>query len=339
MAKKKSKIYTKVVFDMSTGNMIEEEFFDYDGDLALCEGEGGEGEGDAPEWVETLPQDIRDWDEVKNSDSPEKFWDQMVNMRSRMGSSIRIPSNDAGEEDRKAFHEKLKEKVPGLMETPNFDDEDTLTELYGKLGRPAEAKDYATPEFKNSKGEVIKNINTSIIDSFKEQAHKAGMTQAQFKHAVESFVSPNLIKYEEVQSKAAEDRQALATEWGMATERNSKMVENFLKHTDAPASVLKAIETGSMDRTSMLWFHKLASESVKGPGSFQEDDSNKGVMTPEEATLKISEIRKNKDHAYNNKMDPGHAMARKVMRDLYLIKNPKSGTNAAPGTGFPIGGV
>lgn len=328
MAKEGQKITTKVVIDMNSGNVLSEESFQYTGPMALCEGEG--------EWHEALPTDVKEWDEVKNSDSPEKFWDQMTNMRHRMGTSIRIPSGDAGEEDLAAFHAKMKDKVPGLMTTPNFDDPKTMGDLYERMGRPKEAKDYAVPEFKNSKDEPIKNLDTTVIDAFKEQAFNAGLTQKQFADAVSSFVSPNLQQQEQAVSKALSEKTALADEWGTAYDRNSKIVENFLKKTDAPESVINAVTAGGVDKTAMLWFHQLATQST-GSSDFQEDTSQRGVMTPAEATIKISEVRQNKQHPYNNKLDPGHKAAMEYVRELYLLKNPKTGKDSAPGSTFGVG--
>lgn len=330
------KIYTKVVFDMNTWETLEEESFNYGGRMALCDGEG-EGEGGSS-WIDSLPEDVRGWDETKNSDSPEKFWDQMVNMRSRMGQSIRIPSEDAGDEDRAAFQKKIMEKVPTLMQTPNFDDDETLSDLYAKMGRPAEAKDYTAPEFKDSKGNVIKGAGAKLAEAFKETAYKMGLSQKKYEEALSSVLAPSIGAHEQATQARQEEKAKLAEAWGTAHDRNSTVVSNFLKHTEAPKGILDALEAGTVDSATMMWIHSMASKTVGKQGSFQNDDSNSGVMTPDEAALKISEIRNNPKHAYYNKMDPGNAAARKYVRELYLLKNPKTGTASAPGTQFNIGG-
>lgn len=327
------KIYTKVVMDMNTGATLSEESFLHAGPMALC------AEGDEAPWSDALPEDVRAWDEVKNSDAPEKFWDQMVNMRSRMGSSIRIPSDDAGDEDRAAFHKKLQEKVPGLMATPNFDDGETLSDLYTKMGRPAEAKDYKAPEFKNAKGEVIKDAGKELAESFKEPAFKAGLSQEKYEEVLSSIITPSIGAHEQTLDLQRADRAKLAETWGAAHERNSTVVTNFLKQTDAPEGVMGALKAGTIDSSTMLWIHSLASKSIGNQGDFQKDNSDSGVMTPEEASIKISEIRNNAKHPYNNRMDPGNAAAKKYMRELYLLKNPKTGKETAPGAQFSIGGV
>lgn len=330
------KIYTKVVFDMSTGRTIEEESFDYSGPLALCEGEG-DGDG-LPEWTKTLPEDVRAWDEVKNSDAPEKFWDQMVNMRSRMGSSIRIPSADAGDEDRAAFHKKLQEKVPGLIAAPDFEKEETLNDLYTRMGRPADPKEYKLPEFTDSKGNKLEGAGKDLAESLRAAAHKAGLSQGKFEEVLSSIITPSIQAREQAIALHEADKAKLAETWGAAHGRNSNIVNNFLSKTDAPKVLVDTLSKGSVDSETMVWLHNLATKSVGTQGAFQDDHSASGVMSPDEAALKISEIRNNPKHPYYNRLDPGNAAAKKYMRELYLLKNPKNGTSAAPGTKFEIGG-
>lgn len=301
-------------------------------------GGSGDGEGGQTAWSNNLPEDVQGWDEVKNSDSPEKFWDQMVNMRSRMGSSIRIPGEDAGTEDMSTFHEKLRTKVPGLMVTPDFEKDDTLQDLYTKMGRPAEAKEYIIPEFKDSMGKEIPGLDLSLAEEFKDMAHKAGLSQAKYADIVSSITKGNIAKYEQLIEAQQADHDKLSQEWGVAHERNSKIVENFIAKSNAPESVTTAMKNGLMDRNTMVWLHQIATQTLGKGADFQGDTSNSGVMTPDEATLKISEIRNNKEHPYHRRSDPGHAAAMQLMRSLYLLKNPKTGTNSAPGSTFQIGG-
>jgi len=311
--------------------------------MSMADGNGGgggqgNGGGGEPSWTEALPEAVREWDEVKNSDAPEKFWDQMVNMRSHLGSSIRIPGEDAGKEDIAAFHEKLKNKVPGLMETPDFENDEALQTLYSRMGRPKEAKDYAIPELKDSLGNVIENVDTGWAESFKELAYKAGLSQQKYADIVSAVAASNAAQNAKVLEAQAADKAELEKEWGAAFDRNTKIVETFIMKSDAPDSLKEAMKSGTVGKDIMVWMHNLASQTLGNGSDFQGDDSNKGVMTPEEATIRISEIRNNKEHPYNKKNDPGHAAAMKQMRQLYELKNPTSGKNAAPGTTFGIGG-
>lgn len=290
-------------------------------------------------WTESLPPDVREWDEVKNSDAPEKFWDQMVNMRSRMGQSIRVPSSDAGESDWQEFHRKLQEKVPTLMPTPNFEDDAALAPLYERMGRPKEAKDYKPPKFLNSRGEELPDYGKDFVESFKETAFKMGLSQKKYEEALSAILGKSIQANEQAQELHKADLAKLTQEWGAAYDRNTTIVANFLAQTGAPQAVVDAIKASTADSTTMVWLHNLATKTLGTNGTFQMDNSTRTVMTPDEATLKISEIRNNKQHPYNNPRDPGHAAARKYMRELYLLKNPTTGSKPAPATTFDVGGV
>ena len=50
------KIHTRIVMDMRTWEVLEDEFFLYDGPLALCGGGGGGGKGGAPSYDPPAPK-------------------------------------------------------------------------------------------------------------------------------------------------------------------------------------------------------------------------------------------------------------------------------------------
>ncbi|MGD1830994.1 MAG: hypothetical protein ACPKM1_15645 [Spirochaetaceae bacterium] len=305
-------------------------------------GAGGGAGGGSENWQDTLPENVRSWDEVTNSDSSEKFWDQMSNMRSRMGQSIRIPGDDAGKEAMEEFYKRLNDKVPGLMKAPDPENDDDLGAVYSRLGRPEKAEEYAIPEIKDANGNVIpaEKLDMSLAEAFKEIAHTKGLSQKQYGGIIEAITSMNITKNMEAAEKRQADQESLKSEWGAAHERNSEIVSNFLEKSGAPEMVMQALSKGLMDSKSMKWFHALATETLGDGKRFISDENrNKGVMTPDEAAIKISEIRNNKEHPYHKKDDPGHKAAMKYMRQLYLLKNPQGGSQPAPGTVFNVGGV
>ena len=59
------------------------------------------------DWREALPENVRGWDEAQNADSADAFFKQIGDLRSHLGNSIRVPSDDAGDDTRKEFFEKL----------------------------------------------------------------------------------------------------------------------------------------------------------------------------------------------------------------------------------------
>jgi len=69
-------------------------------------------------------------------------------------------------------------------------------------------------------------------------------------------------------------------------------------------------------------FHSIAKQLGSPSTEFkQQGDQGLIVMTPDDASIKIDEIRNNKEHPYHDTHSSGHAAAKKKMRSLYLIKN------------------
>ena len=123
------------------------------------------------EWKATLPESLQSWDEVTNSDSPEKFWEQMSNQRKLIGDSIRIPSEEAGDDSWNAFNEKIMNKVPTLMRTPNSDDSDSINDVLKRLGKPEDVDGYKLLDITDTEVILSKKGKENIILSTIERPY------------------------------------------------------------------------------------------------------------------------------------------------------------------------
>lgn len=301
------------------------------------DGEAGPGAGGGGTWQESLPEDVRVWDEVKNSDTSEKFWQQMSSHRQHLGQSIRIPGPDAGKEDWTAFDAKMKDKVPTLMQTPDPENADSMKDLYGRLGRPDEAKGYAVPEVKDGEGKVIDN---PVADAFKDIAHASGLTQAQYAQVVSEMATNHAEGQTSMTAALTAEREKISEAWGAAEDQNYTILKNFASKTDAPPAVVAAITDKTMDAATAGWILQAANASFGSKGRGVDDDSggDNSIMTPTEAASTRSEIMNNTKHPYWNKMDPGHKAAVARVRELIILQDPKNAQKPAPGTTFNIGG-
>lgn len=296
--------------------------------LITCEGEGDQGGGGGGDsWQTQLPESVQGWDEAKNAETPEAFWDQVTNMRSHLGQSIRIPSKEAGTEDWAAFNTKLQEAVPTLINKPDLSDEENAAQFYGSLGRPENPADYTIPE--------IEGADMSPAEAFRDIAHKQGLTQRQFEAIVSGVTEGNLATHAQQMEQMLQDKQSLQKEWGFAYDKNNKIVENFLIQSGAPEGVRNVFNSDAMDSKAKKWFLDLASK-IGGEGhSLAGDRGNlDSHITPDEATKRISEIMNNKQHPYWNKQDPSHAIAKREMRELYEYKLGSDARKAAPSSSF-----
>lgn len=281
---------------------------------------GGDNPPDGDAWKSTLPEDVQKWDEVKNSKDGGGFWDQMTNMKSRMGNSIRIPGEDASDEDRTAFHKKLSDKVPGLMKAPNKESDEDMAAHYASLGAPEKADEYKLDIGEKNKD---KKLDLSLVDAFRPVAQANGLTQKQFHNIVNAIVDVNVEKAATAQGMLKANRDSLKEEWGGAYKQNSEMVTNFAEKTNAPDMIKKAIKDGLMDQGSMEWIHKMAvAVGPEGSGITMDETTVQGVLSPSEALERISEIRNNGKHPYHVTADVGHKAARDKMGKLYKMAYP-----------------
>lgn len=293
-------------------------------------GDGGTGDGDdkggagGGDWREALPEDVRGWEEVKNSDSPEKFWQQISSHRQHLGRSIRIPSEDAGQEDWNKFYEKLTSKVTGLVPRPDPDKPETIQAFYRAMGHPEKPDGYKPPEFENQD-----KLDMAPVEMFRNIAHKYNLTQKQFEGIVKEVTEANIQSAEQRKADADSNMKALSDEWGAAFDKNMRFIQNVVQKTDGPSSLLDAIVQGRIDADSAKWILEIG-KSLGGEKvimALDKDGKRDGVMTPAEARERITEIMNNRDHAYWNQRDPGHKTAVARMVELQKMANPDASTD------------
>lgn len=274
-----------------------------------------------PEWAAQLPDDMQSWDEVTQSETADDFYDQMSNMRSRMGDSIRIPSNEASTEDRAAFSKKLMDKVPELLMRPDSDE--GWQEFYSANGRPKEASGYSIPE----------GIGDADAEFFRSALYESGMSDKAFGSFMQKYQDANNQATETIANNIEEGHAALKEQWGMAYDERmgvaSKILAGFPGERDA--STIPAAEIEAL----------YAIGKQLGSGSSEPLSQGAGVSkrTPDEAELMKREIWDNPKHPYHHpEQGRAYDSARKLMRELYLESNAgDSNAEEQPYVGYGIG--
>ena len=264
------------------------------------------------EQLAVLPEAVRDWDEAKNSETPEIFWDRLSNLRSKMGTGLFQPGQDAGNEDWGKFARKAIElSGERLIPRPDLEDTEQRNALYSALGRPESAEGYEFAEIEGSK------INDDRKKFVSEIAFELGLTKSQLKALDSKIREAEGVSMAEANTAFTGELDTLKQEWGLLFEERvhaaKKIAATFFPHipgdTDFSAAELRA-------------FQSLAKQFGEGGKEFRKQgEQNEDLMTPTEAAEKINEMRGNKEHPYNNPQSPGHNVAKKRMRELYLIKN------------------
>lgn len=275
---------------------------------------GGGGGGSEPSFVETLPEDLRENAALSNFKDVGSLAKSFVEMKHMQGSSIRIPSEEASDEARQDFYNKVINNAPNLMLKPDFNNPEQSQEFYRTLGMPEEAAGYEIPavegiEMPEERGAALQKI-----------AHEAGLTKAQFSKVMEAALQLDVEANNAHAENLKAEAQALHSKWGMAFDENKATSIAVAKHTGAPDRLIAAIEADEAGTETMEWLLKMASY-VKGEGdnlSILEGEGNNGngKMTPAEARAQISDIQANSAHPYWNQLDPAHGDALKKMVEL-----------------------
>lgn len=211
-----------------------------------------------------------------------------VDLKAYQGASIRIPGPDAGEPAHKEFREKLKAKVPDLVEVPSDPEKLAAVEesIFERLGKPKEAKGY--PTLLEAKVELPEAVKVNE-DELRAYATKLGMTKKQYV----AFAKEVIAERTAIVSADSEQRKALRSELGEAFDDRLTAAANAAKKLGYSDARVEAIRTGRVSvEEAKAWINVAKSVGVEGSAHVAEG-SGSHRMTPEEAKLAVEELYAN----------------------------------------------
>jgi hypothetical protein len=242
------------------------------------------------DWLQSIPEELRSASFIRpGEDGKPKPLAQVVadlnDAAQYMGNSLRIPGPDAGADDLRKFHDRVMEKIPGLMPTPNLEDPDSLNQTFAKLGRPEGADGYKAPDGIT--------MDPEQLGQLKAIAHKANLTQKQFADYLANWSEADSGVREQAAAKHQEAVAALKGEWGAAYDERVGQINAFLKTNSAtPQYVLEALEAGTLPAEQVRWLYAMADAVGNEDGQFfqQQGDTGAPLVAPDEAKARIAEI-------------------------------------------------
>ena len=254
-------------------------------------------------WIDDLPAEVADSlsDEVKTNPTLiqyktlEDALQGHIKTKSLVGSSIRIPGPDAGNEDKNEFYQKLIDKDLGLMLKPDFSEPEQAQDFYNLFGKPTEATLYKMPEGHS--------LTADVESEMREIGFSSHMNQEQFQNMVTEMDTRNKQMLDNVLGKTSEDMEGLKGEWGMTfddrTKAAKKMNEQFY-----PGREFDSL--GAADRKSLYDI----SESMTGKPSpiAAAGDGQPLQMAPAEAEERVHEIMR-KAHDQSNDLTEQERLA------------------------------
>ena len=247
--------------------------------LAPAPPEGGD-------WKASLPDEMRANPGLADIADIQALAQQHLDLKSHLGTSIRLPGPDATTEMRAEFLKKLGDHVPELIPAPQPDDEEGNKILWKHLGTPDESTGYKVPEIDG----VDDGFSDRVIAAMPE-FHSLGLTQSQ----LDGILAMDAKRQGDAQAQAASQMQAghaeLHAEWGLTYEPRVARAKAFAEKSGAPEGLVAAIGDNQIDALTIKWLHGL-SESVGSEGlqmGGSEGGAEPGVTTPVEALARATE--------------------------------------------------
>lgn len=251
---------------------------------------------DEPNWRDSLSDELKDHKGLKDVKDVGALAQQFLDGQAALGTSIRIPGPEAGDDAWTAFHTKLTDKVPNLIPMPDVDNAETMSTLYGKLGRPEDATGYEHPE----------GMDATRMKEFAELAHGIGMSKTQYNKMAQALHDFGAAQTEAASAAFVEGIRGLKQEWGIVYEDNVQMVDAVMKGTDAPDYLKELAADGKMPAEGMKWLYNIGKQLGTEGINFNKDEFSTRVA-PAEAKARVAEIMGDSAGPYWDGSHPQHA--------------------------------
>jgi len=205
------RVYNKVVIDMETEEILEEDSFWYSGPLALCqegegEGEGGEGEEggeDLGEGEEGEYSEGEEGEEGEEGDddleglTPKEMMEQIRNLQTQIAEIS--PGKQEGQE-------ASGEEGPSFQEIPVIQDDDSLDDALS-----------SSEKFNNTLNQAFQQFGEQMMKSLPKVVQNMVAQQQAMQETARQFYTsnPDLAEYKSFVGKVSEKLSSDHPDWGM----------------------------------------------------------------------------------------------------------------------------
>jgi hypothetical protein len=278
-----------------------------------------DGDGEDKGWREGLPAELVAAPYFRDADSLEAAVADLSRAADVQGNSIRVPGPDADDAARSEFYDSIVAKAPGVMRSPDMDDQGAVDAVLAKLGRPAEANEYALTDVE---GITVPDEKVGELKAF---AHKAGLTRKQFDAFMGQLLTNDASKMGTAQTAHDAELAALKGEWGAAYDQRVGKITKMLELTGGEARLAESLAEGNLTANEMRWFHGLAEKLGGGEGGEvggQGKSEPAPVMTPHEAILQLAELEKGRIGVFM----PPEEQAAFIKRRMELLHLSRAGS-------------
>ena len=290
-------------------------------------------DSDPPDWRAALPEQVRGWNEVQEAPDAETFYKGVGEMRSRLGRSLVIPTDEASAEARTEFYNKVVERAGGkLAIVPGEDDAEALTAWKRQQGIPEAADDYQLPDMGE---EFSLEVSEDWANNLRAHAHRHGLSAKQFEGMARDMLAQQETAAKDAQGASKAAQNELREKWGDAYDQRYQRLATFLDRDRAPSALLQAAVAKNLGPETAEYLYSMvermggeAAEVARQAGGADRD-------TAGEAQQKIDELYANVQHPFFDASHPEHAQALQNMMRLQKQANPSASTDIPGQLGLP----
>lgn len=288
------------------------------GEGAGGEGAGGEGEGGGHSlsWDDLVSAEVKEQygNVLENAKTPDDLVKQFANAQSMIGRSVRIPGEDASDDQRREFLDKLK-GIDGVVVTGTGEDKDK--HFRESMGVPEKPEDYKVDLSKLPEGVEIPQ---SELDQQRKLWHELGLSPEQAQKAADAHFERYSNDVQAFEENSRQAKAELQRELGAAYEEkmvSAKYTMNTLLDKDT-AEYIRS--TPLIHNTQFIKAMAAMGEKLKDDGSVSAARRQELSLTPEEAKERIAEIQGNP--AYLDANHPEHKSLVMKAQKYYAMAYP-----------------
>ena len=278
------------------------------------------------DWKVGLPEDLRSDPTFEKFKDVESLAKSYKGAQSLLGSRIPIPSEDASDDVKNEFFQKIQ-SIPGVIKLPKQDDpkfSEEIGKLYDKLGRPQ------TPDKYELEIPDDLPMPDGFIDEITKAAHKAGLSKEQLKTLADINIKHSKSIQEAVKQQAVETKALLEKTWGNAFEENMGCAKGILKKYGEkyPDATNELFNSFAGNNPVVVMLAAELGQLYREKGTIAINIGGGNSMTPELAKQQIADIMGNKAHPYHDRVNPAHdeavAKVQRLYQDAYPEKKEQS---------------
>jgi hypothetical protein len=253
------------------------------------------GAGAAPTWMTGLSPEMTGYVQNKGFKDPGSVLESYVQLEKLMGAP--------------------KER---LLRLPEKDDDPAWGDVYERLGKPKDAKEYAI--------KVPENMgDPKFADWARSTFHEIGLPKKQadaLSSKWNDYIQSHSTQAKQtMQAKFQEQELGLRSEWGQAHEKNTQVAKMAAKEFGIDGDTLDKLESVLGFAGTMKFMHKIG--SGLGEDRFVSPDGGNnfsGMMAPAQAQQKLNALKA--DPAWVAKYTAGDAAATAEVARLHKMMSP-----------------